>query len=169
MRLVIFQNVLLCSVLWIYYTLNVLKCAICAYSCITSQWDRGNCHTVLTFCILGFDQHNDWPHFLSAAGGPCCLLVLFLALLAGSATPNRSWSRNHWHDSGKKTSPPWHSLHRNLSSHHWLSLISVGFSLLSPYGLTCFYHNCSHTIKTCACFEYSHKLGRSMKGCFKSI
>lgn len=118
------------------------------------------------FCILGFDQHSACPHFSSAGRGACCLLVLLVDLLAGSATPNSRLIKQPL-TLLKKSSAPWHSLHHNLSSHHWLSLISVWFSLHSPYGLTCFYYNCSRTVEP-ACVLNICTEGRSMKGCFKT-
>lgn len=155
--IVILENILdVCS---LYYKMFLLLQCTLAHSHVPSvivSWQ---------FCILGFDQHSDCPHFSSAGGGACWSSWWTYWLAQQLQTVG--WSSNHWRFwKKKKKTAPWHSLHHNLSSHDWLSLISVWFSPHSPYGLTCVYHNCSCTVETCMRFEYLHNQGRSMKGCF---
>lgn len=117
----------------------------------------------LQLCILVFEQHNDCPCFLSAGRGPCCRLVLLLDLLAGSATPNSRlikepltwlWKKALLPDTHctticpLTTGSPWSQCDLACTHHmDWPAFITITPALWS-----------------CACCEYSHHLGRSMKG-----
>lgn len=92
----------------------------------------------LYYWLLGFNQHKYCPHFLSVGDRHCCLFVLCWAVCHAPQPQTVGWwSRNH-RDGSEKSSAAWHSLHHNLSSCHGLPLISLWFSLHTPYGLTCF-------------------------------